>query len=61
MAAYFTDCLTSAILAYNPNFDAGRARDLARGGIFKDTSIYYGNISERDRTKGNSIGTTCTK
>lgn len=59
MAQYFTDNLVNAILAYNPSFDPARARDLARGGIFKDTSIYYGNISERDRTKGNSVGTTC--
>jgi hypothetical protein len=59
MADYYTKSLVNAILSYNPNFDVGRANDLARWGIYKDSSNLYGNNSERDRTQGNSIGTTC--
>jgi len=61
MADYFTDELKNAILAYNPNFPVDRATALARGGIFvNDTSNKYYNDSERDVTKGNSVGTKCT-
>ncbi|MBB6109695.1 hypothetical protein HDF23_002444 [Mucilaginibacter lappiensis] len=61
MADYFTDELRDAILAYNPNFPVDRATGLARGGIFlNDTSNQYFNTSEKDVTKGNSVGTKCT-
>ncbi len=66
MAVYFTTELKNAILAYNPNFPPDRAMALARGGIFNDAvistsdiNVYY-NSAERDRTKGNAVGKTCT-